>query len=277
MAYKLPKAFKPAVLDRDTVDSATLGSSKTQLWHFTFPLDFNVAGFSELELHLPAEPISNSAQVPQMVASFELDGASYRIIEGSVFEAADLVNLFPAASSSSADASLLQPGKPFTRSFRICRDILFPAPANRPIPINPLGRAPRQLQDMRKNFLPVGFMHESFGKKELEGGDKQGRVLRSGSARPSSPRLLPKHGFDLGEWRPKTKAAAGGGASAGSSAAEEAARKAAKKEKKEAKRRAEALAATPSAAAAAESSNKKQRTSSSTEGDATKKKKKDKH
>jgi len=35
---------------------------------------FNVAGFSELELHLPAEPISATSQVPQMVASFELDG-----------------------------------------------------------------------------------------------------------------------------------------------------------------------------------------------------------
>ena len=39
MAYRLPKAFKPATLDATTVDADTLSSSKQQLWHFTFPLD----------------------------------------------------------------------------------------------------------------------------------------------------------------------------------------------------------------------------------------------
>ena len=76
MAYRLPKAFKPAALDASTVDEQTLDSKKQQLWHFTFPLDFDVAAFSELELHLPAEPLSSATQVPQMVASFELDGQS---------------------------------------------------------------------------------------------------------------------------------------------------------------------------------------------------------
>ena len=56
---------------------------------------------------MPAEPISAATQVPQMVATFELDGASYRIIEGSVFETADLINLFPSPS----EPSQLTPGK----------------------------------------------------------------------------------------------------------------------------------------------------------------------
>lgn len=42
---------------------------------FSFPpLQFNVEAFSELELHIPKDPISQPTQVAQHVASFELDG-----------------------------------------------------------------------------------------------------------------------------------------------------------------------------------------------------------
>jgi len=277
-SYKPPKAFKPAALDASTVEEHALDSKRQQLWHFTFPLDFNVAGFSELELHLPAEPLSSAAQVPQMVASFELDGASYRIIEGSVFETYDLVNLFP----SEKVPGTLTPGKPFTRSFRICRDVLFPAPP-KSVPVNPRGRAPDQLKDMRKNFFPLGFMEEGLAKQATKdevkasakgkaSSDFQGRVLRSTSARAQSPRLLPKHGFDVRELSLGAAAVpAAGGASAASAAAEEAARKAAKAAKKEAKKR-----AAEGAGADAPPAAKKARTGDAPEDGKKKKKSKDK-
>jgi hypothetical protein len=147
--------------------------------------------------------------------------------------------------------------QPFTRSFRICRDVLFPAPA-KPAPVNPRGRAPDQLVGMRKNFFPLGYANEKLGKSALERGDMQGRVLRSTSARAQSPRLLPNHGFDLREWNLSSAAPA-------ASSADEAARKAAKREKKEAKKRA------AESAGVAETPSKKQRT----EGE-KKKKSKDK-
>ena len=38
-SYKLPKSFKQAALDTESVDPDTLTSKKQQLWHFTFPQD----------------------------------------------------------------------------------------------------------------------------------------------------------------------------------------------------------------------------------------------
>lgn len=130
------------------------------------------------------------------MASFELEGVSYRLLEGGPAETADLINLFPSATKPGQ----LELGKPFARCFRICRDVTFPAPP-KPIPVNPLGRAPRQLEAMRKNFFPIGFLNEKLT-KEWNSDERQGRVLRSTSARPQSPRLFPLHGFDLAEWRP---------------------------------------------------------------------------
>jgi hypothetical protein len=207
---------------------------------------FNVAAFSELELHLPTEPVSATSGVPVHVASFELEGVSYRLIEGSAAETSDLINLFPSPTK----AGELELGKPFTRCFRICRDVTFPAPP-KPIPVNPLGRAPRQLAAMKKNFFPVGYISEAL-KKEWKSDERQGKILRSTSARPASPRVLPLHGFDLAEWRPalaakqepKSSAAAGGSKAKKSSATPmdvddgDAAEAARKKAKKEAKKRA---------------------------------------
>jgi hypothetical protein len=138
----------------------------------------------------------------------------------------------------------LTPGKPFTRSFRICRDVLFPA-LPKSAPINPRGRAPDQLKSMRKNFFPLGYTEETMSKSrakdELKGRtntDFQGRVLRSTSSRPQSPRLLPKHGFDVRELALGASAAAAAPAAAAASGGDDAARKAAKAAKKEAKKRA---------------------------------------
>lgn len=224
-SFRLPKSFKQAQLDTSAVESEALAANKTQLWHFAFPLEFNVAAFSELELHIPAEPISSTSQVAQHVASFELEGVSYRLLEGSVFEVSDLVNLFPSTS----EVGVMHPGRPFTRCFRVCREVTFPAPP-KPVPVNPRGRAPEQLKEVKKNFHPIGYINEKLT-AELQRGDRQGRVLRSTSARPGSPRLLPLHGFDLAEWAPAVKEE------------KKSSKKGEKKEKKEKKRSAEAEAA----------------------------------
>jgi type IV secretory pathway VirB10-like protein len=152
--------------------------------------------------------------------------------------------------------------KPFTRCFRICRDITFPAPP-KPIPVNPRGRAPEQLEGMVKNFFPVGFLNESL-KDELKRDDRQGRILRSTSARPASPRVLPLHGFDINEWRPKAKAASSKSSSASDA---EAARKRAKKEKKR--------AAESAGVEANQAASKKQKSGQDEQGEKKKKSKKD--
>jgi len=191
---RIPKAFKPATLDTDIAEPNTLQSNKQQLWHFTFPKEFDVGAFSELELHLPADPLPPNSPAHH-VASFELQGVSYRIIEGSNFETSDLINLFPSPDQPGQ----LTPGKPFTRSFRICRDITFPAPP-KPMPLNRRGRAPQPLTTIHKTFLPIGYMNESLSVSEREQEDRQGRIIRPTSSRPASPRLLPNHGFDINEW-----------------------------------------------------------------------------
>lgn len=129
-------------------------------------------------------------------------GHSYRIIEGSVFETSDLINLFPSAD----EPGQLVLGKPFTRCFRICREVVFPAPP-KPMPLNPRGRAPTQLEITQKNFLPIGYAGEGVKDELAATADRQGRQLRATSARPESPRLLPQHGFALHEWKPQAIAA----------------------------------------------------------------------
>ena len=140
------------------------------LWLFQFPAKFDVAAFGALRLPLPAA--TSAATAGRIISRFQLNAAHYRIIEAESAETSDIVNLFPAAHSTSSTNSLT-PGRPFTRVLRITLDEPTPGTASWQHTSAALKRktAVPPARGLTAHFRPIGYMDD----RGQQVGERRGR------------------------------------------------------------------------------------------------------
>ena len=158
-----------ALIDFVPVSLTPLPPTTQPLWLFQFPAKFDVAAFSALRLSLPT--VKSAGAAGRIISRFQLGDNHYRILEAESTDTTDIVNLFPASTSSTAN---LTPGRPFTRVLRITLDEPNPHTASWQHTAAALHRKTRvpPARGLTVHFRPIGYMAHTRGQ---EVGERRGR------------------------------------------------------------------------------------------------------